>query len=140
MQVRTLDHINIRSAKIAETVAFYEGVLGMVCKPPPGAGDSSRGTWVCDMDGRAVIHVGPIEARYPGDPETVENRVAGVGGGAIHHVALGCVGYEEMAARLAAAKLEVVTNEALRVGLRQLFVKDPNGVTLELNFREASPA
>jgi len=138
MAVRTLNHINIRTSRLADTVAFYSSVLGMSCKPPPGAKDNSRGTWICDEDGCPVIHVGARDARYPGDRDEPASDVWG--GGAIHHVALECADYMEMLARLQAANLAVTTNEAPHIRLRQLFVQDPNGVTLERNFREAAEA
>jgi catechol 2,3-dioxygenase-like lactoylglutathione lyase family enzyme len=54
--------------------------------------------------------------------------------GSIHHVALGCEGYDEMLARLDAAGLTSRTNEVTAIGLRQIFTMDPNGVLFELNF------
>ena len=54
--------------------------------------------------------------------------------GALHHVALRCAGYEELRARLASYGLEHRINVVAAVGLRQIFVLDPNQVLLELNF------
>ena len=62
--------------------------------------------------------------------------VAGLnGGGAIEHVAFECDGYEELAARFAAAEVPTRTNDVPAAGLRQIFLNDPNGVTIELDFR-----
>jgi catechol 2,3-dioxygenase-like lactoylglutathione lyase family enzyme len=135
MQVRTLDHVNIRSARPEETVAFFTDVLGMVCKAPPGAKPGGRGGWVYDLNDPPVIHIGPAEARYPGDDENAAPREAPQGSGAIHHLALECVGFGEMLDKLKAAGLSVVINEVPQRELRQIFVDEPNGVTLELNFR-----
>ena len=54
--------------------------------------------------------------------------------GAVHHVALRCEGHEEMVARLKARGLEHAQNDVRSINLKQIFVVDPNGVMLELNF------
>ena len=138
MQVRALNHVNIRTERLAETVAFYTEVLGMTSRPPPGLSDTSRGTWICDEEDRPVIHIGSAASRYPTDGILGSSGEGARGGGAIHHVALECLGYDELLARLKAADLTVATNEVAMADLRQIFVEDPNGVTLELNFRGAA--
>jgi catechol 2,3-dioxygenase-like lactoylglutathione lyase family enzyme len=137
MKVRTLDHVNIRTEDLPATVAFYTGVLGMIVKPPPGAPDNYRGAWIYDGDDRPVIHVGTSASRYPTDG-VMGSQEAGRGSGAIHHVALECDGYDELLAKLKSLDLTVSTNEVTQISLRQIFVEDPNGVTLELNFRNAA--
>lgn len=49
-------------------------------------------------------------------------------------MALKCSGYEELRAQLTRRGLEHRLNEVTAAGLRQIFVLDPNGVLLELNF------
>jgi hypothetical protein len=49
-------------------------------------------------------------------------------------VALKCSGYEELRARLTRRGLEHRINEVTAIGLKQIFVLDPNQVLLELNF------
>jgi len=137
MKVRTLDHVNIRSERLPETIEFYTSMLGMNCRPPPGATDATRGTWIYDGDDRPVIHVGTFKARYPGE-EAHDGLEPLRGSGAIHHVALECLGYDELLDRFKSAKFDVTTSDIPSIELRQIFVKDPNGVTLELNFRGAA--
>ena len=55
-----------------------------------------------------------------------------LGEGPIDHVAFRREGYEELAARLAAAGVEAVANVVPGM-FRQLYVTDPNGVRVELN-------
>jgi catechol 2,3-dioxygenase-like lactoylglutathione lyase family enzyme len=57
------------------------------------------------------------------------------GGGAIDHIAFECADYDQMRAKLQARGLKFTSNDVPMIKLRQLFVNDPNGVTLELNFR-----
>jgi catechol 2,3-dioxygenase-like lactoylglutathione lyase family enzyme len=134
MKVRTLDHVNIRTERLDETIAFYTTMLEMTCRPPPGMKEGGKGTWIYDGDDRPVIHVGTFTARYPGE-EAHDGLDPIRGSGAIHHVALECLGYDELLDRLKAANHTVTTSNIPSIDLRQIFVKDPNGVTLELNFR-----
>jgi catechol 2,3-dioxygenase-like lactoylglutathione lyase family enzyme len=136
MKVRTLDHVNIRTERLEETLAFYTQVLGMTPRHAPGAAQEAPPTWLCDDDDRPVVHLGSFKARYPGDQE-LGKGVPARGGGAIDHVALECAGYDEMLDRIQAASLPLATNDIPQISLRQIFVQDPNGVTLELNFRAA---
>ena len=54
--------------------------------------------------------------------------------GAVHHVALNCSGYAEMIRRIEARELAYQVNLIDAIGLKQIFVADPNNVLLELNF------
>ena len=54
--------------------------------------------------------------------------------GALHHVALKCVGYDEVKARLDAMGAAYQENLVAAINLRQIFTPDPNNVLLELNF------
>ena len=135
MKVKKLDHVNIRSGRFAETIAFYTEVLGMACKPPPGLSDTSRAAWIYDDNDLPIIHLGGFGGRYPGDGQLKGGQEPAFGGGSIHHVALECDDYQGMLDRLTSLDLPVYANEVPQISLRQLFVQDPNGVTLELNFR-----
>jgi len=53
--IRQLDHYNIRTGKIDETVAFYTGVLGLRDGPFPG--DRKFGAWLYDTTDRPVLHL-----------------------------------------------------------------------------------
>jgi catechol 2,3-dioxygenase-like lactoylglutathione lyase family enzyme len=133
--IRKLDHVNIRSERVAETLAFYTEVLGMTCKPPPGRPDMTLGAWIYDDEDQPVIHLGGFAGRYPGDGVLKNGQTPALGGGAIHHVALECSDYDGTVAKLKSFNLTIATSEIASMKLRQVFVEDPNGVTLELNFR-----
>jgi catechol 2,3-dioxygenase-like lactoylglutathione lyase family enzyme len=53
--------------------------------------------------------------------------------GAVDHIAFNGSDYEEIAARLRRNGIEAIENTVPGVGLRQLFVRDPNGVRIEIN-------
>lgn len=133
MAVRTLDHVNIRTIDVPGTAAFFKDVLGLRAAIAPGAGSIDTGCWIQDPDDRPIIHIGPVEARYPSDDAFPFS--AARGGGAVHHVALECDDLPVMLSRLEMAGVEVVRKNYPPANLCQLFVKERNGIILELNFR-----
>ena len=144
MTIRKLDHVNILSLQYEQTLAFYRDVLDMTVGPTP-VNDVSRGAWIYDDGGLPIVHVQRVD---PADPAKkfadVRRRLgehmgpAGVeelkGGGTVEHVALQCEGYDQLLARLQERGLEPRTNAVPGMRLRQIFIPDPNGVVLELNF------
>jgi len=142
--IRTLDHYNVRTFDIEGTVRFYIDVLGL--HVGPFMKPSAMGAWLYDQTERPIVHLIGVD---PDDPEVAVSRIrervgalgASVdpatfhGGGAIDHVAFECEDYDGMLADFETRGLKYTLNEVPSIGLRQIFVNDPNGVTLELNFR-----
>lgn len=133
MAVRTLDHVNIRTADVPGTAAFFKDVLGLRAAAAPGAESIDKGCWIHDPDDRPIIHIGPIEARYPSDDAFPFHPARG--SGAVHHLALECDDLPVMLSRLTAAGVNVVRKDYPPANLVQLFVEERNGIILELNFR-----
>jgi len=131
MPVTGLDHINLRVADLAASVAFYRDVLGMIASPPAGESDFSRGAWILNAASHPVIHMGHVSVSMPG-----YEGDAMTGSGAVHHIALECIGFAPMLARIQAAGLNPRMKEIPDARLRQIFVNDPQSVLVELNFRE----
>jgi catechol 2,3-dioxygenase-like lactoylglutathione lyase family enzyme len=145
MLVKKLQHYNIRTTRYDATVAFYRQVLGMRSGRPPGAPEAAPPTWLYDESGEAVVHLIPVD---PEDPErsysrmisfrgapTEQSPLSFIGSGSIDHVAFACEGWEEIIERLRAQNVSYKENDVPQMNLRQLFITDPNGVTLELNFQ-----
>jgi len=132
MRVEALDHINIISADLEGTARFYAELLDLEPRdgPPPLTHENAR--WMYDESGRAIVHINTLEC-----PRAYDRAVDPGPTGALHHVALRCSGYEEMRARLSRRGIGHRLNEVAAVGLRQIFVLDPNQVLLELNFFSA---
>ena len=121
MPVNALQHINIRSADVERSRAFYR-LLGLTDGPrPPFA---SMGYWMYAGED-PVVH---LVQKKPDEP------VLGPGTGDLDHIALGAVGLAAMREEL--NRQGIAYREAVvpRDGSIQLFVPDPDGVTLELNF------
>jgi catechol 2,3-dioxygenase-like lactoylglutathione lyase family enzyme len=135
MTVLGLDHVNLRTADPARTLGFFRDALAMKVAAPPGMAADGRGGWVYDSHERPVVHVGALETRYPTDESLPFS--ASKGGGVVHHVALSCTDYQGVRARLQALDLAFVESDYPQIGLRQIFVSEPDGVLFELNFRDA---
>jgi catechol 2,3-dioxygenase-like lactoylglutathione lyase family enzyme len=129
VHVEALDHVNIITADLEGTARFYAELLGLEPRdgPPPLTHATAR--WMYDHAGRAVLHLNSLDC-----PRAYDREVRPGPTGALHHVALRCTGFAELRARLARFGLESRLNEVTAIGLRQIFVLDPNGVLLELNF------
>jgi catechol 2,3-dioxygenase-like lactoylglutathione lyase family enzyme len=142
MVVRRLEHYNIRTTRFAETVKFYDDALDMKAQRPPMAKEGSPATWLYDHGGVPAVHLIPVD---PADPTGSYARVSTFrgadpdaafhGSGAIDHIAFECEDYDDIKSRLEGMEVAFVENAFPNFNLRQIFVKDPNGVTLELNFR-----
>lgn len=132
MTVTALDHVNIQTPDVAGTARFFEDVLGLVARCPfPGA-DTANVTWMFDAQDRPLVHITRPGVTF----DTTPGDVIGTGTGPLHHVAFECVGHDAMLARLTRLGLAHRVREIAEIGLRQIFVHEPNGVLLELNYRE----
>jgi catechol 2,3-dioxygenase-like lactoylglutathione lyase family enzyme len=125
MSVGVLDHFNIRTRNLGATVRFYEDVLGLEKGPRPNF--AFPGAWMYS-EGRAVVHLVDIsptdEAQKPDS-------------GVVHHVAFVSRGFKGMKQRLQGKDIEFESREVPGGDLWQIFVRDPNGVMIELNYETA---
>lgn len=128
MQIKGLDHVNIIAADLDETTRFYETVLGFRYGGRP-AEMNFPGGWLYDQDERPIIHVMMYDPERHG--ETARKAMPT---GSIDHVALACEGFAGMIERCEALGIAHRVNDRKFGDLRQIFVTDPNNVSLELNF------
>lgn len=89
-----------------------------------------KGAWLHDAEDRPIVHLVAWNAERHGDGKR-ENT------GSIDHVAFTCEDFAETLARCAELGLEHRVNDRKFGDFRQVFVTDPNGVSLELNFPSA---
>ena len=129
MRVNALDHINIITADLDGSAKFYADIFGLDRRDGPLPLTPQTTQWMYDEAGRAIVHL-----NIPDVPRPFDRVVTPGPTGSIHHVALNCSGRAEMVERLDARGLPYQPNDVVSIGLRQLFVMDPNGVLLELNF------
>jgi catechol 2,3-dioxygenase-like lactoylglutathione lyase family enzyme len=125
MSVGTLDHFNIRTRDLAATVHFYETVMGLEKGPRPDF--AFPGAWMYS-EGKAVVHIVDIS-------KTDEQQKPD--SGVVHHVAFASHGFDGMKQRLSSKKMPFDARQVPGGELWQIFVNDPNGVMIELNYEAA---
>ena len=132
MPLSRLDHYSIRTAHLAETERFYTAVLGLEVGPRPNF--PFPGVWLY-QDKVAVVHVVGID---PGNPEGLKEYLGDKplqdGTGTIDHIAFVGSDVEGMRARFRGIGIPYRDRTVPAMNLEQVFVEDPNGVTIELNF------
>ncbi len=128
-----LDHINIQTVKLAETVAFYRDVLDLRAGDPPPPLDPAEVQWMFDPEGNPIFHLST-----PGSLNAIGDVNSGADTGAVHHVALSCTGHDAMLGKLDRLGISHRGNHVTAIDLRQIFIRDPNGVLLELNYRKGN--
>jgi catechol 2,3-dioxygenase-like lactoylglutathione lyase family enzyme len=130
MPLERLDHYFVYASDLERTRHFYGDVLGLEQGPRPAFG--FPGYWFY-LEGRAVVHVGndEFEGGHPGQAGTP--RAQG-NTGPVDHIAFRANDIEDFERRLSARGLDYRRREVPDFALSQLFVKDPDGVTIELNF------
>lgn len=122
MRVLGLDHVNIAgsAALIERCRAFYVDVLGLTDGDRPQFRNS--GFWLY-AGGHPVVHL------------TVKDRDASRDGTtALDHYAFTCEGLDRAIAQLKQHDIPFALDPARDSKRSQLFVNDPAGVSLELNF------
>lgn len=134
MTINGLDHINIQTRDLAGTVRFFEQVLELRAGDPPAGLDRARIQWMFDGAGRPLFHLSS-----PGSIDAAGGDI-GRDTGALHHIALDCSMRPAMLARLDRLGLPYRCNDVASIGLQQVFVTEPNGILLELNFRDGPAA
>jgi len=130
MNVEALDHVNIITDRLDETAEFYAKLLGLERRDAPPPLTPETATWMFDAENRAIIHINSTDCFRTYDREVEPGALTG----ALHHVALKCVGYDQVKDRLDEMGAEYQENLVAAISLRQIFTPDPNNVLLELNF------
>lgn len=133
MPLSHLEHYLIQSEDLAATKDWYVRVLGMREGPHPEFGFPVYWLYLGERD---VLHltegggkVSERRKRYLGqESEAVR------GSGVIDHVAFRATGLGETIAHLERLGIDFKERQVDDQGLYQLFLFDPNGVKVELNF------
>jgi len=128
MSVGVLDHYNVSTRRLGDTVRFYEDILGLVNGPRPPF--DFPGAWLYS-EGHPVLHlndISPTDKQQPADS------------GVIDHIAFGSRGFEAMQRHLAQKGVQFRVNVVPNSSRRQIFLTDPNNVLIELNYDVAKEA
>lgn len=122
MGVEKLDHYSVRTADLERATRFYENALGLRQGPRPPF--RFGGAWLYAGD-HPVVHLIGTDAGAPGKDT-----------GAFDHIAFAATGIAEMHARLEQHGVAYRERKVPDRELHQVFVHDPDGVTIELNYSE----
>lgn len=134
-----LNHFSIRTTDIDATRVFYETVLGLTVGPRPPF--PFPGLWMYNGDhastSNAIVHVIGIDKNDPeGLKQYLGDRAESSlhGSGALDHVALMATGLAQMLAHLKKLGVPCRERSVPVLGLHQLFLDDPSGLVIELNY------
>lgn len=133
MPLHYLQHFLIQTADLEKTRDWYVDVLGMRVGPHPDFRFPVYWLYLGDVD---VVHlttggkdVSENRLRYLGQQSTATE-----GSGVVDHVAFHATGLLQMIDRLTSKGVDFRERRVDDQGLYQLFLVDPNGVKIELNF------
>ena len=133
MPVHYLEHFLIQPADLEATAAWRSDVLGLEEGPHPEFGFPVKWLYIGEKD---VVHL------TPGGSDVAEGRkhylgqqsTDVVGTGVVDHVAFRCTKLRHMISHLRERRIDVKHRRVDDQALYQLFLLDPNGVKVELNF------
>ncbi len=135
----TINHVSIRTTDLDASTRFYADVLGLTVGPRPAF--PFPGAWMYRGDhadvANAVVHLIGIDRQSPdglrgylGDRDETTLR----GTGTIDHVAFFADGLAAMLEHLDSSGVAYRQRTVPSIGLHQVFLDDPNGCVIELNY------
>ncbi len=125
MRVNGIDHFNIRTRDLDRLCEFYTKVLSLeIGERPPF---DSPGVWLY-AGGHPILHVGIAKDGDGNSDSDGDNTLP------LDHIALEAEGLADAVERLAGAGIEYRMFDVPGREMKQIFVRDPDGVTIELNF------
>lgn len=132
MPLTELNHYFVRSRNLERSRSFYCDVLGFTVMPRPPF--PFPGYWL-GVNGKVQVHMGQDAiadeaAHYFGTSARSSRENSGV----IDHIAFQGTDPEDFARRLREAGLGMRTRHFPEIPLLQIFVADPDGLMIELNF------
>jgi catechol 2,3-dioxygenase-like lactoylglutathione lyase family enzyme len=146
MEIKRIDHYSIRTLDVEASRKFYTEIIGLTVGPRPVF--PFPGFWLyngmppADLDhaggNYGIVHIMGVDPDDPKglidtlgykDPDSLKGST-----GALDHIALAVTGRAAMLERCRRSNVGFFERTVPTLGLQQVFIKDPNGVTIELNF------
>lgn len=135
----SLNHFSVRTNDLAASRRFYETVLGLSAGPRPSF--PFPGHWMYRGDhgdaANAAVHLIGID---PGETQGLQGYLGDrdpatlKGSGAVDHIAFFADGLAAMLTHLRGLGVHFTERTVPGIGLHQLFLTDPDGVVIELNY------
>ena len=132
MGVWALDHVTIRCAQLQRTRDFYVELMGLSEGVRPDF--PFRGHWLY-LGGAPVVHLMEAADRAGSREIVIPDAAPQAGTGSFDHVAFKGDDIEGMKEKLKQEGLAYRERVVPGGALAQLFVRDPEGVLVEINFR-----
>jgi len=136
MPLSHIEHFLLQTADMESTREWYVNVLGMQVGPNP---DFKFPVCWLYLDGKDIVHIteggakaGENRKKYVGQESTATH-----GTGVLDHIAFRATGLRQMLEHLRAQKVEFKQRQVSDQGLYQIFMFDPNGIKIELNYANA---
>lgn len=130
MGAQRLDHVNIRTIRMEESIAFYGDALGLTIKALPAGDGIPGGAYAYDENDVAVVHLVGAER----EAESTAPVRGAAQFGMIDHFALRCDECALHVERLGRLGYAFDQADVPQIGRHLVFVRDPNGVMVELSF------
>ncbi len=136
MPLTHIEHFLVAADDIDATRDWYARVLGMQSGAHPDFGFPVHWMYLSGVD---IVHIGPsakmageIQKQYLG-----RTSQGGQGTGAVDHIAFRATGLSQMLSHLRDQRVPFTQRRANGQALFQLFMLDPNGIKIELNYAAA---
>ena len=142
MDIKRVDHYSIRTLDLDASRRFYTEVIGLKAGPRPPF--DFPGFWLYGGEPPESLHnsernygivhlmgVAPGLTDYLGDKDAAALKG---GTGPLDPVAFAAAGRDAMIERCRRHNVSYFERDVPLLGLRQMFIKDPDGVTIELNY------
>ncbi|MPY25915.1 hypothetical protein FM037_02035 [Shewanella psychropiezotolerans] len=131
MNITGLDHFTIRTVHLSQTLDFYQNIIGLIEGERPEFRFVGHWLYASNKPLLHLVEVNPDDAElqaYLGKRDTAS------GSGMIDHLAFRGHRLAEMQQRLASLAISFRERVVPEIGEHQLFVEDPNGITVEMIF------
>jgi len=142
MGINKLAHYSIRTTDLEASRRFYTDILGFRIGYRPDFKFPGIWLYMSDDDDKeyGTVHIIGID---PNDPQGLIDYLGDKsleslqGTGTVDHIAFTATGLAAMRKNLNARRLDFFERTVPSLGLHQLFLTDPSGVTIELNYPAA---
>ena len=125
MQLKRLDHVNIRTANLQGMIAWYDDVLGMRTGPRPPF--SFGGAWLY-CDGFPIVHLVEVAA----EQKAIEPR--------LEHFAISGEGMADFLGHLRSRKVAYKCSVTPGFGIQQVNIWDPDANHIHIDFAPGEEA
>lgn len=125
MQLKRLDHVNIRTANLQAMVAWYDDILGMKTGPRPDF--PFGGAWLY-CDGFPIVHLVEVQRGQ----QAIEPR--------LEHFAVSGEGMADFLAHLRSRKVAYQCSVTPSFGIQQVNIWDPDANHIHIDFAPGEEA